>query len=659
MDTMQVFQERQDRFRKAIERVNARLWQVAMARLGVLVIGALVEVYSWSWGGGWWLLVLFLGMLGFGMVVRRDVRLRAELRLQQLLLQFNEEEARRLQGKLQGFDEGLEFIDPAHPYTSDLDIFGQHSVYQLLNRGRTSFGRRAVAAWLRGGFSGANALPSPEDIQARQVAAKELAALIDWRQDFHAQGVVQDASGEDPEDLRRWLGERSLLAQMPWLEKLPWVTVPALAVLMVLSFTGLALENAYWVLIGVHFLLNQMIAKRVSRIQDASTKRGRLLKSWSVMLQRIEGLEVQSEEILGLKQRLMSAATGQGGVGLRDGGSSKGAGNSIKPASSTGRSTNLRSASEEVARLGSIVGNLEFRDSGVVHFIFNTLFLWDVWVLRALDRWRREQGPQVMDWFAVIGEMEALCSIAAVRFAFPDWAQPEIVSARNSAIEVEARTGTNPEPTPREPQEFLLEGEALGHPLIPAELRVSNPIHLTGNGTVWLVTGSNMSGKSTYLRTVGLNVVLALMGAPACASRLRVSCAGVITSMRTTDSLEENTSSFYAELKRLQSVIHQVRKQPRTLFLLDEVLKGTNSKDRQAGARALVQQLHNLGGSGLVSTHDIELVDMEGQIPSIHNYSFNCTVTEDGKLEFDYKLTEGQCLSMNAAALMRAMGISV
>lgn len=636
MDPMQVFEARQARFRAGIAKVNAQLWQVAMARLAVFVTLALVEVYSWSWGGGWWLLVLFLGMLAFGMVVRWNVRLQEALRMQQLLLQFNEEEVRRLECKLQGFDEGKEFIDPAHPYSSDLDIFGHHSVYQLLNRARTNFGRRTVAAWLRGEFVDGESLPTPAQIRDRQAAAKELAEVVDWRQEFHAQGAVQDSSGEDPEDLRKWLAEKSLLAQMPWLEKLPWVTVPALAVLMVLSFTGIALENAYWIVIGLHFLLNQMITKRVTRIQDASTKRGRLLKSWSVMLQRIEGLEVQSSEVKGLQRRLSSRGLGEAGfdsAGVEAEGDGDGA-SKLRPR--RGRSEHPRSASAEVARLGSIVGNLEFRDSGIVHFIVNTLTLWDVWTLRALDKWKREQGPQVMDWFAVIGEMEALGSIAAVRFAFPDWTQPEIVEG-----------------------DFIVEGESVGHPLIPSNVRVSNPIDLKGNGTVWLVTGSNMSGKSTYLRTVGLNVVLALMGAPACASRLRVCCTGVITSMRTTDSLEENTSSFYAELKRLQSVIHQVRKQPRTLFLLDEVLKGTNSKDRQAGARALVQQLHNLGGSGLVSTHDIELVDMEGQIPSIHNYSFNCTVTDDGKLLFDYRLTDGQCLSMNATALMRAMGISV
>jgi DNA mismatch repair ATPase MutS len=169
-----------------------------------------------------------------------------------------------------------------------------------------------------------------------------------------------------------------------------------------------------------------------------------------------------------------------------------------------------------------------------------------------------------------------------------------------------------------------------------------------------------MSGKSTYLRTVGLNGVLALIGAPVCANKMRLSPMEIVTSMRTIDSLEENTSSFYAELKRLHTVIQIVQANPNVLFLLDEILKGTNSRDRQAGARALVQQLHKNGGSGLVSTHDIELVDMAGQMPEdIHNYSFNCTVTPDGQLHFDYTLTPGQCLSMNATALMRAMGIDV
>ncbi|HEX2900710.1 MAG TPA: DNA mismatch repair protein MutS, partial [Bacteroidia bacterium] len=262
---------------------------------------------------------------------------------------------------------------------------------------------------------------------------------------------------------------------------------------------------------------------------------------------------------------------------------------------------------------------------------------WDVFCLKALEKWKQELGERIVEWFEVIGEMEALNSLAAMRFAFPAWTDAEIVEGS-----------------------FLLEGQAIGHPLIPPQQRIANPISLTGNGAIWLVTGSNMSGKSTYLRTVGLNAVLALMGAPVCATNLRLSPMEVVTSMRTIDSLEENTSSFYAELKRLQTVIQVVQTHPNVLFLLDEILKGTNSRDRQAGARALVHQLHLRGGSGLVSTHDIELVDMAGEMPQdIHNYSFNCIVTPEGQLHFDYTLTPGQCLSMNATALMRAMGIDV
>jgi hypothetical protein len=597
MNPLAIFQARQAQFKSNIQQIQKELDRIAWMRLGVFLVIAVVQVYSWTWGGAWWLLCAALGLLAFGWMVKWNLNVNKRLRYQQLLLRFNEEEVLRLEGKLTGFDEGADFIDGGHPYTSDLDIFGRHSMFQLLSRATTVFGRKTLAAWLK----------KPEGkalIQSRQDAGRKLAVEIDWRQELQAIGELQPGQGEEPAVLESWMQEPGFVSQRPWLAWMPLVMVPLLVVEVALEAFGIIPTGYFLVIVGINFLVNRRINAAVQRIQMTSEKRGKLLAAWAEMLAKIEVLKVDAAAVTDLQDRLKSEGF---------------------------------TASAEIAKLGRIVRNLEFRDSGLPHFLINTAFFYDIFCLKALEKWKAQLGNKTSGWFEVIGEIEALSSLAAMRFAFPDWTDAEIVEGP-----------------------FLLTGEVVGHPLISPAQRVSNPIKLTGNGAIWLVTGSNMSGKSTYLRTVGLNCVLALIGGPVCAKSFQLSPMQVVTSMRTTDSLEENTSSFYAELKRLHSVIEVVKAHPNVLFLLDEILKGTNSRDRQAGARALVHQLHQLGGSGLVSTHDIELVDMAGEMPQdIHNYSFNCTVTPEGQLHFDYTLTAGQCLSMNATALMRAMGIEV
>jgi MutS domain V len=299
--------------------------------------------------------------------------------------------------------------------------------------------------------------------------------------------------------------------------------------------------------------------------------------------------------------------------------------------------TEGRPAQDEIRAVVALLKRFELRMNGLVYFFMNFLFFWDIQTILGLEAWKARNKGRVVTWFTAVGEVEALCGLAAVHDGRTDWIFPEVVEGP-----------------------LVLEGEALGHPLIPDGQRVSNPVHLPHPGLAWLVTGSNMSGKSTYLRTVGVNVLLALVGAPVCATRLRLSPVMIAASMRTADSLEENTSSFYAELKRLKNVIQSVQGGQPTLFLLDEILKGTNSKDRHAGARALIRQLVQGGGAGLVSTHDLELQDLADSLPGgILNYSFHCDVRDDGTLHFDYRLRDGVCQSMNATALMRAMGIAL
>ena len=257
-----------------------------------------------------------------------------------------------------------------------------------------------------------------------------------------------------------------------------------------------------------------------------------------------------------------------------------------------------------------------------------------------IDKWKATHKEQLPHWFEALAEIEALVSLGNLALNNPDWCQPEI----------------------QEQREFV--ANELGHPLIAADKRVSNTIQMPTQGHMHLLTGSNMAGKSTWLRTVGINIVLALAGAPVCAKNMKLPLLQVYTSMRTQDALHESTSSFYAELKRLKFIIEAVEDPAKTdgipvFFLLDEILKGTNSRDRHTGAKALIRQLIASRGAGLIATHDLELGALEAEADGrIENWAIEVDI-RDGQLFFDYKLKRGVSQSFNATLLMQQMGIKI
>jgi DNA mismatch repair ATPase MutS len=262
--------------------------------------------------------------------------------------------------------------------------------------------------------------------------------------------------------------------------------------------------------------------------------------------------------------------------------------------------------------------------------------LWDLFYLLRLETWKEQVTADIQKWMDAVSEAETINSLAGYYHANPDYILPVISSG-----------------------DLHLEAKDMAHPLIVKGKGVSNSIALQGRGKTIVVTGSNMSGKSTFLRTVGINAVLAMAGAPVCATYFAVSLCQVFTSMRTQDSLEESTSSFYAELKRLKQLIDSLPAEQPILYLLDEILKGTNSHDRHLGAQALIRQLHKHNATGFISTHDLALGEMADELPdSVFNYSFNSEIVDD-KLYFDYTLRQGVCQSFNASKLMQQIGIEM
>jgi hypothetical protein len=295
-----------------------------------------------------------------------------------------------------------------------------------------------------------------------------------------------------------------------------------------------------------------------------------------------------------------------------------------------------KKASDDISGIKKILDRLDIRYNMFLSLPLNLLLLWNLQQVLDLEKWKKNQQNNFNSWFNTLADFETLNSFGILLFNHPEWIFPTI----NSGY-------------------FSIEGTEIGHPLIPEKKRVNNFIDIPNNSELMLVTGSNMAGKSTYLRSVGVNVVLAMAGSPVCAQTFSVSHVQVISSMRITDNLEESTSTFYAELKKLKTIIEKVNAGERVFILLDEILRGTNSLDRHTGSKALIKQLINKKAAAVIATHDLELADLKEDFSKhILNYHFDVQVSND-ELYFDYRLKPGICNSLNASILMKKIGIEL
>jgi MutS domain V len=556
-------------------------------------------------GGAWWLFrhslnlaafgCLIGGYVGFMLVMRWHGRVGYQLRQRQLLRRINQEELDRLAGKLAGFDDGRRYADPAHPYTADLDVFGPHSLFQLLSRTTSRLGQDRLAGWL-------TAPAPPAEVQARQQAVAELAPDVAWRQNWQARARHFPKQSDDPRPFLAWMHEPDFYQGRSWLLALLPVLPPLAIIGAVLWLDG----ESGW-LPAVPVLLMYALNHRFRQQRDTLFERCMdmydVLRAYRDQLLHLENRDCTTPRLQELRAVLLAHGA---------------------------------PASAYVGRLARIAQNFSLRWSTLAGFFANNLLMWDFFWMWRLERWKRQLGGRLEPWLEVVAEMEALSSLAATQYANPAWAVPELAA---------------------EPLTF--EATELAHPLIFSAGRVANDFGTAGPGRTGLVTGSNMSGKTTFLRTVGVNGVLALAGAPVCAARLRIGPMLLFTAMRTQDNLAESTSSFYAELKRLRQLLDLTEAGQPVFFLLDEILKGTNSRDRHDGARGLIRQLHRRPASGLVSTHDLELGDLARELPGfVTNYSFNSDIVGD-EIRFDYRLTPGLCREFNASKMMELMGIEL
>ncbi|GAB3234388.1 MutS family DNA mismatch repair protein [Hymenobacter seoulensis] len=593
----------QDAIARHTERENyfaSRHRLVSLVRVALFLaagVGAWLLFSNGNVGAG--VAVVVGAYLAFIGLVRWHTQVGYEREHHRLLKQLNHDELARLQGQLRGFDPGRRYLDAQHPYAADLDVFGDHSLFQLLNRSTSRLGQDWLAGWLL-------APATPATVRERQEATAELAPDIAWQQEWQARARHYPRQESDPREFAAWLREPDFFASRAWLLPL-LVLLPVLAVGAVV-----AVLNGYGTLPLLALLLTTALNARFATIR----------------LQYYEHVTIMRDALRAAQDQLALFE----------------AGNWQSPAlrrlHRVMHDTGGTAAAKLLGRLSAVAGWFSARQNPAVAGVLNALLLWDLWGMWQLERWKRRLHHGLEPLLEAAAELDALVSLAAFRAANPSFAEPAVMAA---ALTVTA--------------------EQMGHPLLFAETGVRNDFHMAGSGQTVVVTGSNMAGKSTFLRTVGLNLVLAQAGAVVPAATFECGPAQVYTAMRTNDNLAESTSSFYAELKRLRLLLDltapgsEAKGLP-VFYLLDEILKGTNSEDRHRGARALVHQLHQRPASGLISTHDLELAALEEELPEhVRNVSFNSFLNPDGTLHFDYQLTPGVCRSFNASQLMRLMGI--
>ncbi|WP_422361292.1 MutS-related protein [Reichenbachiella sp.] len=532
----------------------------------------------------------------FGWIVRKHNKLKFAFAQHQFLLEINENEIKRVKGKFSDLYDGIEYLNTHHAYAPDLDLFGSNSLFQLLVRSKLSGTREIIKNWLL-------SKSSKSEIEERQAAIKELSEDTTWRQNLTAYGYHGDQRNSQYTNvvvsLVQWIDQNLNLLDKPfWSIARYLMPAVSLGVLAGINFLDWPYQWIYLPIL-INLALLSIIFKPLMEVTKEFGNIATFLKGYENVITEIEQKKFKSHLLLSLHLQLK---TDQG------------------------------SASNAIKVLRRVLMFLLSR-ANILYLPFNVLLLLDInWLIMAIQ-WKKKNINNVEKWFDAVHQIDALSDLGSFAFSNPGYNYPVISK-----------------------EEHLLNVLEMGHPLIKSEQRVLNDFNLTGMGRLGLVTGSNMSGKSTFLRTIGVNLVLAQMGTPVCASKFECSLVQIFTSMRTQDNLEENVSSFYAELKRLKSLLDLLKENEAVFYMLDEILKGTNSEDRHKGALSLIDQLIEQNCRGLISTHDIQLSTLSKKHTSIQNMSFNSSIVND-EIIFDYKLSLEPCGSFNASKLMEKMGI--
>jgi DNA mismatch repair ATPase MutS len=514
----------------------------------------------------------------------------------QALIDIYKSEIKALNFDYSGFLPGEDFVNHDHSYSYDMDIFGVGSLFQYLNRTVTDKGKCNLASWL------AKENLDIQSILNHQQAIKELTTMNDLLLDFRAHGSLSNDSEKDRVLLKDWV-EKPVF----YIDHKIWSIFIILLPALTLLSAGTAFFISGFANVSVAIFLFQLILTGI-RFRHTSaehvliSKRLEALKKYQGLLSYIEKVSFASEELKIIRQ---------------------------------GSISDRLSASKSIKDLSKIVSSFDARLNFLMAIFLEGILLWDIRCMIKLERWKINQGHLLDNWIDAIAGFDTLTSLATYAFNNPEYSYPVCSN------------------------ELVIEGKELGHVLLPYHQRVCNDFSLASKGKIVIITGANMAGKSTFLRTVATNLIIAMTGAPVCASVFIFKPIKIFSSMRTSDSLNKNESYFYAELKRLKEMLDRLQTGEELFIILDEILKGTNSVDKQKGSKAVLEQIISLNGTGIIATHDLELTKSEEKYPEkIKNMCFEIEI-DQASISFDYKLIKGVTTKMNASILMKQMGIEI
>jgi hypothetical protein len=593
--------------RSAHARLTRTDERLSFVRLAIFTIAVLMAVAMWrGLLAPWW---MTLPVIAFVAVAIRHNSIVRDRETSARAIAFYERGLARIEDRWPGGgDPGERFRDPQHLYAADLDLFGPASLFELLSIARTRAGEDTLASWLM--------IPADvREIHARQQAAADLNGRLDLREAMSLAGSDVRAAVHT-EDLVAWAEMAPSLANV-WLRPAA-LALTAAAIVTIGAWIASGNPRPFILLVMVEIAFSAPLRARVAKALHGADAAARDLDVLRVVLETIEREQFQASRLSTLQRELTPAAGDQ-------------------------RPSILASVS--IRRLHWFVELHDWQHNAIFAVLAAPL-LWGTHTALAIERWRRAHGPQVRHWLRICGEFEALASLAAYHYEHPQDPFPELHDDGD--------------------RHAMFDGIALGHPLIPAARMVRNDIRLASNNeeppaspALLVVSGSNMSGKSTLLRTVGINAVLAFAGAPVRARRLRISPLRIAATLRIQDSLQEGRSRFYAEITRIRHIADLASGPAPVLFLLDELLHGTNSHDRAVGADGILRVLLERGAVGLITTHDLALTEVTQTLGSrAANVHFDDRF-EAGAIAFDYVMKPGPVTRSNALALMQAVGLDV
>lgn len=495
------------------------------------------------------------------------------------------------------FDDGKEFSDTEHLYSFDLDIFGRKSLFQAINRTCTHIGKRTLADWMK------NHLRTKKDIENRQNCIKDLSTRNDFRLKFAITGLINRSKNSDDNDIQKWVETESSLTKSTWARILIWLVPSVNIILLVCGLANIISMSWFGLIFSVFVILSFSVIKRATALQEEYGKKLKTLSTYARLITLAQNEEWNAEGIKDIVKRLEI-----------DG----------------------KSPADALNALTKELDRLNLRNNQILYVILEGSMFFQLRQMIRIEAWKDRYGKCLSGWLETVGEIDALCSLGTFAYNHPDYLFSEITD------------------TP-----FCYDAEELGHPLMPKEQCVKNNALIPSRPYFLIITGANMAGKSTYLRIIGVNYLLACIGAPSCCKRMKIHPAQLITSLRTSDSLSDNESYFFAELKRLKRIIDMLNNGEELFIILDEILKGTNSTDKQKGSFSLIRQFMTLKANGIIATHDLLLGELVKYFPyQIRNYCFEADI-KNNELYFSYKIREGIAQNMNACFLMKKMGIVI